>query len=129
ISRGPLAKLEAFRERMGWSFPWVSSAGNDFNRDFGVLFTPDELQARNALYNYHTRPAGGEDMPGMSVFLKDRDGAIYHTYSTYSRGLDLLNTAYNILDLVPKGRDEDDLPHRMSWVRLHDRYDAVEAKG
>jgi predicted dithiol-disulfide oxidoreductase (DUF899 family) len=122
ISRAPLDKLEAFKARMGWSFPWVSAVGDDFNHDFGVSFTKDELAAKDKLYNYGTRAFGGEDAPGISVFAKDGAGKIFHTYSCYSRGLDMLNGAYHLLDLTPKGRDEDTLPYPMTWVRLHDEY-------
>ena len=120
VSRAPLAKLEAFKKRMGWSFPWVSSGDGDFNYDFHVSFRPAELQS-GAVYNY----VRGEVMPdreGISVFYNDPQGTIYHTYSTYARGIDLMNTAYNYLDLVPKGRDEAGLPNPQAWVRYHDRY-------
>jgi predicted dithiol-disulfide oxidoreductase (DUF899 family) len=122
VSKAPLAKLVAFRARMGWSFPWVSSAQNDFNRDFGVSFTPDEIAGRAKLYNFGTQPFGVEEAPGISVFVRDERGDVHHTYSCYSRGLDWLNPAYQLLDLVPKGRDEAGLPHPMAWVRLHDEY-------
>ena len=108
---------------MGWTFPWVSSANNSFNRDFNVTTTPEELEEGETYYNYRkTRPYGLES-PGMSVFYRDEDGTIYHTYSTYARGLDRLNAAYHYLDMVPKGRDEDELPFPMAWVRRHDAYD------
>jgi predicted dithiol-disulfide oxidoreductase (DUF899 family) len=122
ISRAPLAKLDAFKQRMGWSFPWVAAVGDDFNHDFGVNFTQDEIETKATLYNYGTRSFGGEDAPGISVFARDDAGKIYHTYSCYSRGLDMLNGAYHLIDLTPKGRDEDGLPYPMSWVRLHDEY-------
>jgi len=122
ISRAPLDKLEAFRQRMGWRFPWASAIGDDFNHDFGVSFTKDEIASKEKLYNYGTRAFSGEDAPGISVFIKDASGKIFHTYSTYSRGLDMLNGAYHLLDLTPKGRDEDALTYHMSWVRLHDEY-------
>ncbi len=122
ISRAPLAKLEAFKQRMGWRFPWVSAVGDDFNHDFGVSFTKDEIASREKLYNYGTRAFNGEDAPGISVFAKAASGRIFHTYSCYSRGLDMLNGAYHLLDLTPKGRDEANLSHPMSWVRLHDEY-------
>ena len=122
ISRAPLDKLEAFRQRMGWRFPWASAVGDDFNHDFGVSFTKDEIASKEKLYNYGTRAFNGEDAPGISVFIKDASRKIFHTYSTYSRGLDMLNGAYHLLDLTPKGRDEDTLAHPMSWVRLHDEY-------
>jgi predicted dithiol-disulfide oxidoreductase (DUF899 family) len=128
ISRAPLDKLSAFKQRMGWSFTWVSSLGNHFNSDFHVSFTPEEIAKGNVSYNYATRKIHGSEMPGISVFFKDDDGTIYHTYSSYARGLDMLNTAYNYLDLTPKGRDEDHLDHPMSWVRHHDRYDLPETR-
>jgi predicted dithiol-disulfide oxidoreductase (DUF899 family) len=121
ISRAPIAKLEAYRRRMGWSFKWVSSLGSDFNRDYHVSFTPEEKGS--AYYNYREGGFSGSEAPGISVFFKDEGGAIFHTYSCYARGLDAMNSAYQLLDLVPKGRDEDGLPHPMAWVRRHDRYE------
>lgn len=133
ISRAPLAKLQAFARRLGWTFKWVSSQGSDFNYDFEVSFQPDVLARGDATYNFAKLSAfrsGGvvlnlapSDMPGISVFAKDESGAIYRTYSTYGRGLDMMNTAYHYLDLVPKGRDETGLPHTMAWVKLRDEYD------
>ncbi|HEX6617043.1 MAG TPA: thioredoxin family protein [Gemmatimonadales bacterium] len=122
ISRAPLEKLEAYRQRMGWSFKWVSSGGSDFNQDFGVSFDPDQAKRREAGYNYGTVRGVGEEMPGVSVFYKDATGDIYHTYSTYSRGIDLLNGAYNYIDLTPRGRDEDGQAQK--WVRRHDQYES-----
>ena len=122
VSRAPLEKLEDFKARMGWSFPWVSSLGSDFNRDFHVTFTPQELEAGEVYYNYAKTTFPADEAPGVSVFRKDEGGAIYHTYSAYARGLDIFITAYNLLDIVPKGRDEADLPFTMEWVRHHDRY-------
>lgn len=122
ISRAPLDKLLAFRDRMGWSFPWVSSAGSDFNQDFGVSFAPGE-PASDDVYNYRPKQYPSEELPGFSAFIKDEEGAVYHTYSTYARGLDLVNSTYNILDMMPNGRGEDDLEFTMSWVRLHDEYE------
>jgi len=121
VSRAPLDKLEAYRKRMGWSFKWVSSLNNDFNRDYHVSFTPAEQNT--ALYNYRADGFGSSEAPGVSVFAKDAAGSIFHTYSCYARGLDALNGAYQLLDLIPKGRDEQGLPHPMAWVRRHDRYD------
>jgi predicted dithiol-disulfide oxidoreductase (DUF899 family) len=121
ISRAPLSKTDAFKERMGWSFKWVSSAPSDFNFDFGVSFTPDE-QARGAgVFNYVPGESGSE-REGASVFYKAENGDVYHTYSTYARGIDLLNVTYNFLDLTPKGRDEAQLSDPQAWVRHHDRY-------
>lgn len=117
VSRAPWQEFVGFKRRMGWQFTWVSSTGSTFNEDFHVSF-PDK---EHGFYNY--RETGVmEELPGLSVFAKDDDGVIYHTYSAYSRGLDALNATYQMLDLVPKGRDEDDLEYPMSWVRLHDRY-------
>ncbi|HTS89384.1 MAG TPA: thioredoxin family protein [Gemmatimonadales bacterium] len=120
ISRAPLAKLEAYRKRMGWTFKWVSSGGNDFNYDLGVSFAPEAVKNGSAAYNYGTIPVPGEEMPGVSVFYRDAKGDIYHTYSAYSRGIDILNGAYHYIDLTPKGRDEGEAP--MAWLRRHDQY-------
>lgn len=126
VSCAPLAEIERFKARMDWKFNWVSSHGTSFNRDFRVSFTPEEVEAGNADYNFGLSAIGMSEMPGISVFARGPDGAVYRTYSTYSRGLDLLIGAYNLLDLVPKGRDEDpEAP--MKWVRHHDRYDQVAA--
>jgi predicted dithiol-disulfide oxidoreductase (DUF899 family) len=121
-SRAPLPKLEAFAARLGWTFPWVSSGGSDFNYDLGVSFTPEEVATGQVDYNYAARRAFGPDMPGISVFYKDESGRVLHTYSCYARGLDMMNTAYHSLDLVPKGRDEEGLPYSMAWLRLRDEY-------
>jgi predicted dithiol-disulfide oxidoreductase (DUF899 family) len=123
VSRAPLAKIEPFRKRMGWSFEWVSAFGNDFNHDLGVSFTPEELQGGPVTYNYARAAMDMPEREGVSVFYKDKKGAIFHTYSAYARGIDLLNTAYNFLDLVPKGRDEECLEFTQAWVRHHDRYE------
>jgi len=122
ISRGPLEKLLAYRQRMGWSFPWLSSLGSTFNYDFEVSFTPEQMKGKSARYNYRDGANVGSEMPGVSVFRRDEDGAIYHTYSCFARGLDTLNPVYQLLDLVPKGRDEADLPYPMDWVRRNDDY-------
>ena len=121
ISRAPLEKLEAYKKRMGWSFKWVSALHNDFNRDYHVSFTPEEQKA--AVYNYEAGGFGSSEAPGVSVFARDDAGNIFHTYSCYARGLDTLNGAYQLLDLLPKGRDEQGLPHPMAWVRRHDKYE------
>ena len=123
ISRAPLAQIEAFKRRMGWRFKWVSSYDNDFNHDFHVSFTPDEMARGEVDYNYTMTEFPSEEAPGLSAFYRDPSGAVFHTYSTYARGLDMLVGAYNYLDLAPKGRDEADLPWTMAWVRHHDRYD------
>jgi predicted dithiol-disulfide oxidoreductase (DUF899 family) len=123
VSRATLAEIETFRRRMGWRFKWVSSYGADFNQDYHVSFTPDEMARGEVYYNYGMEEFPSEEAPGVSVFYKDPGGAVFHTYSAYARGLDLLIGAYNYLDLAPKGRDEADLPWTMAWVRHHDRYD------
>jgi predicted dithiol-disulfide oxidoreductase (DUF899 family) len=123
VSRAPLAEIQAFQQRMGWRFKWVSSYGNDFNHDYHVSFTPDEMAQGKVYYNYDVGEFPVEEAPGASVFYKDATGAIFHTYSCYARGLDMLVGAYNWLDLAPKGRDEAALPWTMAWVRHHDRYE------
>jgi predicted dithiol-disulfide oxidoreductase (DUF899 family) len=120
ISRAPLAKIERFKKRMGWSFKWLSSSQNDFNYDYQASFTPDAIPSGTVFYNYAKQKMNMSDREGVSVFYKDASGAIFHTYSAYARGIEMLNTAYHYLDLVPKGRDEGDSPQ--SWVRFHDRY-------
>lgn len=124
ISRATLAEIEPFKKRMGWKFPWASSNGTDFNFDYGVSFRTDELDAGSVNYNYEPmKPPPFQEFPGLSVFYKDDCGRVFHTYSTYARGLDIIVGTYVYLDLVPKGRDEEGLKHSMSWVRYHDRYD------
>jgi predicted dithiol-disulfide oxidoreductase (DUF899 family) len=122
VSRAPLEKLEAFRTRMGWTFDWYSSQGSDFNYDFAVSFTPDEIKAGHRRYNFGTSGFGIEDAPGISVFYRDEVGDIYNTYSCFARGLDMMNAAYHYLDLTPLGRHEEGLPYPMDWVRLRDQY-------
>ena len=117
VSQAPVAAIEAYRKRMGWTFNWYSSAGSDFNFDYHVSFKPDATEAE---YNYDVGPFGQSEGPGVSVFLKQRD-EIFHTYSTYARGLDMLNVAYQYMDLVPKGRDEG-AGNGMSWLRRRDEY-------
>ena len=124
VSRAPLSEIEHFRRRMGWKFPWVSSHGNDFNRDFHVSFTADELADGKADYNFGRMPRG-EEMPGVSAFWKDDAGEVFHTYSTYGRGVEVMMHTYRLLDLTPKGRDENG--HAMGWVRHHDRYEPAPA--
>jgi len=126
VSRAPLAKIEAFKKRMGWHFKWVSSYGNDFNADFHVSFTKDDMAQGKVNYNYTMQEFPSAEAPGLSVFYKDTKGKVFHTYSTYGRGLDPLVATYTILDLVPKGRDEDSLDLSMAWVRYHDRYGTNE---
>ena len=122
VSRAPWPRIEAFKKRMGWNFKWASSFGSDFNYDFSVSFTPEELEIGQVYYNYKEQKLSMAEQPGISVFYRDETDKIFHTYSCYSRGLDMLNGAYHYLDLVPKGRDEQGLPRAMSWVRLHDEY-------
>jgi len=121
VSRAPLHLLLAYRQRMGWQFSWVSSASNSFNYDFEVSFSRKQLDAGVASYNYRRGGATIEELPGISVFARDGDD-VFHTYSTYSRGLDPFNATYQLLDIVPKGRDEDALPYPQDWVRRHDEY-------
>jgi len=122
ISRAPLPKLQAFAKRLGWSFKWLSSGGNDFNYDYNVSFRPGDAGKGGASYNYKPTETTMADLPGISVFSRDAEGQVFHTYSCYARGLDMMNTAYHYLDLVPKGRDETELPHTMSWVKFRDLY-------
>jgi len=131
VSRAPLAQIEAFQKRMGWRFQWVSSFENDFNRDYGVSFTKQETTKGKVPYNYDMVDFPSEEGPGASAFYKNAEGEVFHTYSAYARGLDILIGTYNFLDMAPKGRDEDGLAHAMAWVRHHDRYDkgySVDAK-
>lgn len=121
VSRAPFAEIEAYRRRMGWSFRWVSSAPSDFNFDFGVSSTP-EHPAAGREYNFRHVGKPMEESPGLSVFARDDASQIFHTYTTYSRGLDPINGTYQLLDLTPKGRDEQDLPWTMAWLRRHDSY-------
>ncbi|HKT17647.1 MAG TPA: DUF899 domain-containing protein [Stellaceae bacterium] len=124
ISRAPLQKLDAFRRRLGWTFKWVSSEKNDFNFDYRVSATPEERAQGEMFYNYRPLKTGMTDLPGISVFYRDADGAIYHTYSCYGRGLDMMNAAYRYLDLVPMGRNEAGLKPAQAWVRYRDSYGA-----
>jgi predicted dithiol-disulfide oxidoreductase (DUF899 family) len=126
ISRAPLAKIAEFKKRMGWRFNWVSSHGNDFNRDFHVSFTKEEMAGGKVDYNYTLQEFPSEEAPGASVFYKDSAGGVFHTYSTFGRGVEALVGTYMILDMVPKGRDEDQLEFSMEWVRYHDRYGTNE---
>jgi predicted dithiol-disulfide oxidoreductase (DUF899 family) len=128
VSRAPVAKLEAFKKRMGWTFDWVSSSNNGFNRDYGVTFTQDEIDRGERKYNFGTTPFYGDELPGISVFYRDDTGNIFHTYSCYARGLDMMNAAYQYLDLTPLGRHEQGLPYPMDWVRLRDQYQPEAAK-
>ena len=122
VSRAPFAKISAYKKRMGWNFPWVSSYGSDFSFDYHASFTPKEIADGKAYYNYEVRASTMSDDVAISVFYKDEQGEVFHTYSCYSRGIDTLNGAYHYLDLVPKGRDEDAFKFPMEWVRRHDQY-------
>jgi predicted dithiol-disulfide oxidoreductase (DUF899 family) len=122
VSRAPLAQIEAFRKRMGWSFTWVSSYGSDFNYDYHVSFTAEEIAGGNVYYNYGPNGFPSEEAPGISVFCKNGDGELFHTYSAFARGAEPLLGGYYLLDAVPNGRDEAGLPFTMAWVRHHDRY-------
>lgn len=130
VSRAPLAKIEAYRHRMGWRFKWVSSFGSDFNSDYHVSFTSQDIANGKSCYNYELREAQIEgEAPGISVFYKDERSGIFHTYSSYARGGDLLIGAYNYIDLTPKGRNETGPNHNLGdWVRRHDQYEAALAK-
>ena len=128
VSRATLPEIEAYKKRMGWRFKWVSAFGSDFNFDYQVSVTKDERAKGKVYYNYDLTEFPSEERPGLSVFYKSDDGQIFHTYSTYARGLDILLPTYNFLDMTPKGRDEDALPYPMAWVRHHDRYETQTAK-
>src|SRR5688572_5726674 len=125
VSRATLAEIERFRQRMGWQFKWVSSDGNDFNYDFGVSFTPEEVAKGTIDYNYGTWPHAYEEWPGVSAFCKDDAGDVFHTYATYGRGVEVMMHTYAMLDLMPKGRDERNVEYKMGWVRHHDRYESA----
>jgi predicted dithiol-disulfide oxidoreductase (DUF899 family) len=126
VSRAPFAEIAAYQKRMGWKFKWVSSRDNDFNFDFHVSFRPEDKSDGKVDYNYERTEFPSEEAPGLSAFIK-ANGAVFHTYSTYGRGLDILVGAYNFLDMAPKGRDEEGLPWSMAWVRRHDEYDQSPA--
>ncbi|HEV7575443.1 MAG TPA: thioredoxin family protein [Caldimonas sp.] len=129
VSRAPLADIARFRERMGWKFRWVSSSANDFNKDFHVSFAPEDRVEGSVYYNYGMTGFPNTEAPGVSVFYKDDAGDIFHTYSTFGRGVEVMMGTYDLLDLVPKGRDEHDGFYKMDWVRHHDRYEPVPAAG
>ena len=124
VSRAPLAQIEAFKRRMGWQFDWVSSHGSDFNRDFHVSFTPEDRVDGEVFYNFHRTAFPQEEAPGISVFCKDEAGEVFHTYSTFGRGVEVMMGTYGLIDLTPRGRDEGALAYTMEWVRHHDRYEA-----
>jgi len=125
ISRAPFEKIDAFKKRMGWNFRWVSSNGSDFNFDYHVSFTPQQLESGDVIYNYQPERLKSIEWPGVSVFYKNDSGDVFHTYSTFARGLDILLGAYNFIDMTPKGRDEAGFKYPMEWVRHHDRYPAA----
>ncbi|WKB50619.1 DUF899 domain-containing protein [Eleftheria terrae] len=129
VSRAPLGEIMRFRQRMGWQFRWVSSHGSDFNHDFGVSFTPQEMASGGVNYNYVVQPFPQPEAPGISVFYRDEAGDVFHTYSTYGRGVEVMMGTYPLLDLVPKGRDEDPHDDPMAWVRHHDRYPSPPLAG
>ena len=122
VSNASMAKINAYKKRMGWSFDWVSCHGSTFNHDYQASFTPEQMAADTLYYNFRETTFPASEAPGISIFAKDDSGQVYHTYSCYSRGLDNMNVAYQYLDLLPKGRDEGDLPHAMAWVQRHDQY-------
>lgn len=122
VARAPLERLAAYWRRMAWRLPFASSLGSDFNFDFHVSFTPEELAAGKAFYNFETIDPGIEELPGTSAFLRDAEGRIFHTYSSYGRGCEEVLGAYMLLDIMPKGRNESG---PMEWVRRHDEYDAA----
>ncbi|MBX3608164.1 MAG: DUF899 domain-containing protein [Piscinibacter sp.] len=124
VSRAPLAEIERFRRRMGWPFRWVSSHGSAFNHDFGVSFDPGQVARGSVPYNYTMQAFPQAEAPGISVFWRDDDGSVFHTYSSYGRGVEVMMGTYPLLDLLPKGRDEERLAYGMEWVRHHDRYEA-----
>ncbi|MGQ3055218.1 MAG: DUF899 domain-containing protein [Roseateles sp.] len=124
VSRAPLAEIEAFKRRMGWRFDWASSNGNDFNRDFHVSFAPEDRVDGEVYYNFHMTPFPKEEAPGISVFCKDEAGQVFHSYSTFGRGVEVMMGAYSLIDLTPKGRDEL-TGQGMAWVRHHDRYESA----
>lgn len=122
VSRAPLEKLEAYKRRMGWTFSWASSYGSDFNWDYDVSFRPEDLAKNDVDYNYVRGAFPSDEGPGLSAFYRDDDGAVYHTYSTFARGLDMFIGAYHLMDVAPLGRDEDKLEYTMAWVRRRDEY-------
>jgi predicted dithiol-disulfide oxidoreductase (DUF899 family) len=122
VSRAPLPKLQGYAQRLGWSFPWASSHQSDFNFDFGVSFRPEDYEAGSPTYNYAPLQRKHTELSGMSVFFMETCGTVFHTYSCYARGTELMNVAYHLLDVVPRGRDEDGLSYPMAWVKRNDQY-------
>lgn len=127
ISKAPYSKIDAYKKRLGWDFKWISSFDTDFNREYYVSFTAEELEKKEGFYNFTIQNPYVSELPGVSVFYKDQSGKIFHTYSAYARGIDILNNTYNYLDLVPKGRDEGGYDFPMAWVRRHDEYNKNNA--
>ena len=123
VSKATINQINIYKKRMGWSFQWVSSHDNNFNEDFCVGFTNDQKQKNKIYYNYVEQPYAIEELPGVSVFTKNNNGDVFHTYSTYSRGLDMLNGTYQYIDILPKGRNEDGMSHKMEWVKRRDEYE------
>ena len=123
VSHAPYAEIARFKQRMGWRFNWYSAFDSDFNFDFNVSATSEEKNQTDVYYNYEMAPFPADERPGFSAFIKDTEGDIYHTYSAYARGLDILVGTYNFLDYMPEGRDEEGLRHTMAWVRHHDKYE------
>jgi predicted dithiol-disulfide oxidoreductase (DUF899 family) len=123
VSRAPWKEIAPFKQRMGWQFPWYSSFGTEFNPDFGVSFSKADFESGKMQYNYEVQQFPSAEAPGASVFAKNDTGEVFHTYSTYGRGLDMMLNAYNFIDLTPKGRNEEGLPWPMAWVRHHDKYE------
>lgn len=129
VSRAPLAEIERFHRRMGWKFKWVSSNGTDFNYDFHVSFTPQERAKGEVYYNFGMTDFEAEEAPGISLFYRNEAGGVFHTYSTFGRGVEVMMGTYNMLDLAPKGRAEEGLSYGMEWVRHHDRYEPAPKAG
>jgi predicted dithiol-disulfide oxidoreductase (DUF899 family) len=123
ISHAPLEKIESFRKRMGWTFKWVSAGNTDFNYDYNVSFGPEQISKGEIYHNYRVRKSAMTEVAGISVFYKDPAGTVFHTYSCYERGLDMMNAGYHFLDLTPKGRDEATLSFSQAWVRYRDSYE------
>lgn len=129
VSRAPLAEIQRFRQRMGWQFAWASAHGNSFNRDFHVSFTPEERARGEVYYNYHLTAFPQDEAPGISIFFRNDAGEVFHTYSTFGRGVEVMMGTYSLIDLTPKGRDEAQQAYTMEWVRHHDRYEPQPAAG
>ena len=123
VSRAPIEQLAAYKQRMGWNFDWYSSLHNEFNQEFRVSFSQEEKDEGAMNYNYGLGSFPSLECPGISSFVRNEQGEVFHTYSAYARGLENFLGIYNFLDIVPKGRDEDSLPFGMAWVRRHDSYD------